>query len=175
MFQRCAIQLSIRFSLLVVVVVVVAVGVVVVVVVAVVVVVVSTSSSRALSAPRRLVWTIRLDVSILPTTIADDSGFLAILLQMTSQATIVADNLVNWVLTLTSPVVLTTSSRSVSRFETPIRYWFTNWVLPWLYTSPLPPVLLDLPVVILESDCRVNQFLEFGLSFSPTPPTWKDS
>jgi hypothetical protein len=81
LFQRCAIQLSIRLSPLIVVVVVVAVAVVVVVVA--VVVVVSTSSSRALSAPRRLVWTLRLDVSFLPTTITNDSGFLTILLQMT--------------------------------------------------------------------------------------------
>ena len=83
MFQRCAIQLSIRLSLLVVVVVVAVVVVVVAVVVVVVVVVVSTSSSRALSAPRRLVWTIRLDVSFLPTTITNDPGFLTIFLQMT--------------------------------------------------------------------------------------------
>ena len=62
---------------------IVVVVVVAVVVIVVVIVVVAPSSSRALSTPRRLVWTLRLDVSFLPTTIANDSGFLTILLQMT--------------------------------------------------------------------------------------------
>jgi hypothetical protein len=98
-------------------------------------------------------------VSLLPTTITYDPGFLTLSHDVSPLSIVVADYLGFRVLIRTSTVILVTG-RSESWFETSIWCWFSDWVLPWLDASPLPPFLLDLLVVILESDCRVNQFLE---------------
>jgi hypothetical protein len=101
--------------------------------------------------------TLRLHVSLLPTTIAYDLGFLTIFLDMSSLHTVVTDDLAFWIRTSTVELIL---GRSESGFETPIWGWFGNCILLWLDTSPLLPLILDLSMVILESDCRVNKFLE---------------
>jgi hypothetical protein len=68
----------------------------------------SSSSSRG---------TLRLHVSLLPTTIAYDLGFLTIFQDMSSLHTVVTDDLAFWIWTSTVKLIL---GRSESGFETPI-------------------------------------------------------
>jgi hypothetical protein len=61
--------------------------------------------------------TLGLHVSLLPTTIAYDLGFLTIFLDMSSLHTVVTDDLAFWIWTSTVKLIL---GRSESGFETPI-------------------------------------------------------
>jgi hypothetical protein len=128
--------------------------VVVVVAVLVVVVVVSTSrtsSSRVVTTPSGLVGEFRCHMTLLYTTITDDLWLLTLGHIMSTHTTVVADDIF---------VRSVVSCWSEPWLETSIWGWFSSRVFPWVDTSPLIPLLLYLPVIILESDCHINQFPE---------------